>query len=151
MGNNVNGGDRGALPHPPGGMGGGEMNEKHGWKPGAVSQHKQQQQPPDLASQLQYSIMEQNKLNKDRYRGGDSPMPATIPYNQAHESHTGGSYNSSDRGSSSTSGSQGQKKGGRTPKVPKQSTLNWADLLPPPPANPPPCRGKAGDSRQERI
>lgn len=40
----------------------------------------------------------------DRYRGGDSPMPATIPYNQTHDSHTGGSYNSSDRGSSSTSG-----------------------------------------------
>lgn len=31
-------------------------------------------------------------------------MPATIPYNQTHDSHTGGSYNSSDRGSSSTSG-----------------------------------------------
>uniref|UniRef100_A0A669EQ01 Roundabout, axon guidance receptor, homolog 1 (Drosophila) n=1 Tax=Oreochromis niloticus TaxID=8128 RepID=A0A669EQ01_ORENI len=76
----------------------------------------------------------------DRYRGGDSPMPATIPYSQTHDSHTGGSYNSSDRGSSSTSGSQGQKKGVRTPKVPKQSTMNWADLLPPPPANPPPSR-----------
>lgn len=67
-------------------------------------------------------------------------MPATIPYNQTHDSHTGGSYNSSDRGSSSTSGSQGQKKGVRTPKLPKQSTMNWADLLPPPPANPPPSR-----------
>ncbi|KAM9732765.1 roundabout homolog 1 isoform 9-T9 [Menidia menidia] len=76
----------------------------------------------------------------DRYRGGDSPMPATIPYNQTHDSHTGGSYNSSDRGSSSTSGSQGHKKGVRTPKLPKQSTMNWADLLPPPPANPPPTR-----------
>ncbi|XP_042271388.1 roundabout homolog 1 isoform X3 [Thunnus albacares] len=76
----------------------------------------------------------------DRYRGGDSPMPATIPYNHSHDSHTGGSYNSSDRGSSSTSGSQGQKKGVRTPKLPKQSTMNWADLLPPPPANPPPSR-----------
>lgn len=43
-------------------------------------------------------------LPPDRYRGGDSPMPATIPYNQTHDSHTGGSYNSSDRGSSSTSG-----------------------------------------------
>ncbi|XP_044058651.1 roundabout homolog 1 isoform X7 [Siniperca chuatsi] len=76
----------------------------------------------------------------DRYRGGDSPMPATIPYNQTHDNHIGGSYNSSDRGSSSTSGSQGQKKGVRTPKLPKQSTMNWADLLPPPPANPPPSR-----------
>uniref|UniRef100_A0A4W5KGT9 Roundabout guidance receptor 1 n=1 Tax=Hucho hucho TaxID=62062 RepID=A0A4W5KGT9_9TELE len=37
-------------------------------------------------------------------------------------------------------GSQGQKKGVRTPKLPKQSTMNWADLLPPPPTNPAPCR-----------
>uniref|UniRef100_A0A3B3BAK1 Roundabout, axon guidance receptor, homolog 1 (Drosophila) n=1 Tax=Oryzias melastigma TaxID=30732 RepID=A0A3B3BAK1_ORYME len=115
--------------------GGGELNEKHCWKPVSVQQQKQ-----EMGSQLQYSIMEQNRLNKDRYRGGDSPMPATIPYNQTHESHTGGSYNSSDRGSSSTSGSQGHKKGVRTPKLPKQSTMNWADLLPPPPANPPPSR-----------
>uniref|UniRef100_A0A8C7Z9H1 Roundabout, axon guidance receptor, homolog 1 (Drosophila) n=1 Tax=Oryzias sinensis TaxID=183150 RepID=A0A8C7Z9H1_9TELE len=115
--------------------GGGEMNEKHCWKPVSMQQQKQ-----EMGSQLQYSIMEQNRLNKDRYRGGDSPMPATIPYNQTHESHTGGSYNSSDRGSSSTSGSQGHKKGVRTPKLPKQSTMNWADLLPPPPANPPPSR-----------
>ncbi|XP_036005896.1 roundabout homolog 1 isoform X9 [Fundulus heteroclitus] len=76
----------------------------------------------------------------DRYRGGDSPMPTTIPYNQTHDTHTGGSYNSSDRGSSSTSGSQGHKKGIRTPKISKQSTMNWADLLPPPPANPAPMR-----------
>uniref|UniRef100_UPI003AAF2424 roundabout homolog 1 n=1 Tax=Centroberyx gerrardi TaxID=166262 RepID=UPI003AAF2424 len=143
MGNNMNT-DRGTGGSGGGGGGGGgggvggggEVNEKHCWKPPPTQQQKQQ----DLGSQLQYNIMEQNKLNKDRYRGGDSPMPATIPYNQAHESHTGGSYNSSDRGSSSTSGSQGQKKGVRTPKLPKQSTMNWADLLPPPPANPPPCR-----------
>uniref|UniRef100_A0A8C5GTV1 Roundabout, axon guidance receptor, homolog 1 (Drosophila) n=1 Tax=Gouania willdenowi TaxID=441366 RepID=A0A8C5GTV1_GOUWI len=115
--------------------GGGDLNEKHCWKPPSIQQQKQ-----EMGSQLQYSIMEQNKLNKDRYRGGDSPMPATIPYNQTHDSHTGGSYNSSDRGSSSTSGSQGQKKGMRTPKLAKQSTMNWADLLPPPPANPPPSR-----------
>ncbi|XP_037122879.1 roundabout homolog 1 isoform X1 [Syngnathus acus] len=110
--------------------GGGELNDKHCWKPPGGVLHPKQE--------LQYSIMEQNKLNKDRYRGGDPPMmPATIPYN----SHTGGSYNSSDRGSSgSTSGSQGQKKGTRTPKLPKQSTMNWGDLLPPPPANPPPTR-----------
>ncbi|XP_041659234.1 roundabout homolog 1 isoform X2 [Cheilinus undulatus] len=135
MGNNINsdrgtGGSGGGV-----GLGvGGEMNEKHCWKPSSVQQQKQ-----DMGSQLQYNIMEQNKLNKDRYRGGDSPMPATIPYNQTHDSH-GGSYNSSDRGSSSTSGSQGHKKGVRTPKLPKQSTMNWADLLPPPPANPPPSR-----------
>lgn len=35
-------------------------------------------------------------------------------------------------------GSQGHKKGARTPKVPKQGGMNWADLLPPPPAHPPP-------------
>ncbi|XP_074496605.1 roundabout homolog 1 isoform X2 [Sebastes fasciatus] len=134
MGNNVNA-DRGTGGSGGGLLGGGEMNEKHCWKPTSVHQQKQ-----EMGSQLQYNIMEQNKLNKDRYRGGDSPMPATIPYNQTHDSHTGGSYNSSDRGSSSTSGSQGQKKGVRTPKLPKQSTMNWADLLPPPPANPPPSR-----------
>ncbi|XP_063763484.1 roundabout homolog 1 [Eleginops maclovinus] len=134
MGNHVNP-DRGTGGSGGGLLGVGEMNEKHCWKPTSVQQQKQ-----EMGSQLQYNIMEQNKLNKDRYRGGDSPMPATIPYNQTHDSHTGGSYNSSDRGSSSTSGSQGQKKGVRTPKLPKQSTMNWADLLPPPPANPPPSR-----------
>lgn len=55
-------------------------------------------------------------------------MPATIPYNHAHDSHTGGSYNSSDRGSSSTSGKRGRDlraqkdsrrggKGGTKPQV----------------------------------
>ncbi|XP_061828600.1 roundabout homolog 1 [Nerophis lumbriciformis] len=127
MSNNMNA-DRGTS-----GSGGGELNDKHCWKPAGL-------QKQEMGSQLQYSIMEQNKLNKDRYRGGDTPTPATIPYNHSHDSHTGGSYNSSDRGSSSTSGSQGQKKGTRTPKLPKQSTMNWADLLPPPPANPPPTR-----------
>ncbi|XP_055369859.1 roundabout homolog 1 isoform X2 [Betta splendens] len=133
LGNNINS-DRGTGGSG-GGLGvGGEVNEKHCWKPTSL------QQKQEMSSQLQYSIMEQNKLNKDRYRGGDNPVPATIPYNQSHDSHTVGSYNSSDRGSSSTSGSQGQKKGMRTPKLPKQSTMNWTDLLPPPPANPPPSR-----------
>ncbi|XP_034024256.1 LOW QUALITY PROTEIN: roundabout homolog 1 [Thalassophryne amazonica] len=134
VGNNMNA-DRGTGGSGVGLGGGGDMNEKHCWKPTTAQQQKQ-----EIGSQLQYNIMEQNKLNKDRYRGGDNPMPATIPYNQTHDSHTGGCYNSSDRGSSSTSGSQGQKKGMRTPKLPKQSTMNWADLLPPPPANPPPSR-----------
>ncbi|XP_047246912.1 roundabout homolog 1 isoform X1 [Girardinichthys multiradiatus] len=133
MGNNMNS-DRGTGGSGGGLGGGGEVNEKHCWKPPSV------QQKQEMGSQLQYNILEQNKLNKDRYRGGDSPMPATIPYNQTHDTHTGGSYNSSDRGSSSTSGSQGHKKGVRTPKLPKQSTMNWADLLPPPPVNPAPMR-----------
>ncbi|XP_041128209.1 roundabout homolog 1-like isoform X2 [Polyodon spathula] len=115
IGNNINSGNT-------------EMNEKH-WKPSI----QQKQEVPAL----QYNIMEQNKLNKD-YRVTDTSIPATIPYNQSHDQSTAGSYNSSDRGSN-TSGSQGHKKS-RTPKIPKQTTLNWADLLPPPPANPPPCR-----------
>uniref|UniRef100_A0A8C8RCG5 Roundabout guidance receptor 1 n=1 Tax=Pelusios castaneus TaxID=367368 RepID=A0A8C8RCG5_9SAUR len=104
----------------------GETNEKH-WKPSV--QQKQEVAP------IQYNIMEQNKLNKD-YRVNDNMAP-TIPYNQSYDQNTGEAYNSSDRGSS-TSGSQGHKKGARTPKVPKQAGMNWADLLPPPPAHPPP-------------
>uniref|UniRef100_A0A8D2QMF4 Roundabout guidance receptor 1 n=1 Tax=Zosterops lateralis melanops TaxID=1220523 RepID=A0A8D2QMF4_ZOSLA len=106
--------------------GSGDNNEKH-WKP---SVQQKQEVPP-----IQYNIMEQNKLNKD-YRVNDNIAP-TIPYNQSYDQNTGGSYNSSDRGSS-TSGSQGHKKGARTPKAPKQAGMNWADLLPPPPAHPPP-------------
>ncbi|OWK00425.1 hypothetical protein Celaphus_00019491 [Cervus elaphus hippelaphus] len=106
--------------------GSGDSAEKH-WK--APGQQKQ-----EVAS-IQYNIMEQNKLNKD-YRANDTIAP-TIPYNQSYDQNTGGSYNSSDRGSS-TSGSQGHKKGARTPKVPKQGGMSWADLLPPPPAHPPP-------------
>ncbi|XP_066478768.1 roundabout homolog 1 isoform X3 [Tiliqua scincoides] len=69
------------------------------------------------------------------YRVNDNAP--TIPYNQTYDQNTGGSYNSSDRGSS-TSGSQGHKKGARTPKASKQAGMNWADLLPPPPVHPPP-------------
>ncbi|XP_025070345.1 roundabout homolog 1 isoform X5 [Alligator sinensis] len=106
--------------------GSGDTNEKH-WKPSV--QQKQEVAP------MQYNIMEQNKLNKD-YRVNENIAP-TIPYNQSYDQNTGGSYNSSDRGSN-TSGSQGHKKGARTPKAPKQAGMNWADLLPPPPAHPPP-------------
>ncbi|KAA0701788.1 Roundabout -like protein 1 [Triplophysa tibetana] len=73
----------------------------------------------------------------DHYRG-EGNISVTIPYNQSQETHTGGTYSSSDRGSS-TSGSQGQKKGGRTTKHAKQNPMNWTELLPPPPVNPPPC------------
>uniref|UniRef100_A0A8C8H0X9 Roundabout guidance receptor 1 n=1 Tax=Oncorhynchus tshawytscha TaxID=74940 RepID=A0A8C8H0X9_ONCTS len=99
-------------------------------------------QPPShlQKTQMQYNIMEQNnRLNKDHYRG-DGPLQGTVPYNQAHEHSTGGSHHSSDRGSSSTSGSQSHKKGTRTPKLPKTNTVNWGEPLPPPPANPPPSR-----------
>uniref|UniRef100_A0A8C9SV27 Roundabout guidance receptor 1 n=1 Tax=Scleropages formosus TaxID=113540 RepID=A0A8C9SV27_SCLFO len=82
-----------------GGGGGGSSggDEKHCWKPPSGQSQKQS----EVTTQLQYNIMEQNKLNK---------------------------------------GSQGQKKGARTPKLSKQGNMNWADMLPPPPANPPPCR-----------
>ncbi|XP_067849518.1 roundabout homolog 1 isoform X2 [Heptranchias perlo] len=104
-----------------------ELNDKH-WKPSL--QAKQEMSP------IQYNIMEQNKLNKD-YRLAETSSIPTIPYNQSSDHGTGGSYNSSDRGSN-TSGSQGHKKSGRAPKMPKQGGMNWADLLPPPPAHPPP-------------
>uniref|UniRef100_A0A8C7E507 Roundabout guidance receptor 1 n=2 Tax=Elapinae TaxID=42168 RepID=A0A8C7E507_NAJNA len=102
-----------------------DSNEKH-WKPS--TQQKQEVAP------IQYNIMEQNKLNKD-YRVNDNVT--TIPYNQTYDQNTGGSYNSSDRGSS-TSGSQGHKKGAKTPKTSKQAGMNWAEVLPPPPVHPPP-------------
>uniref|UniRef100_A0A671QAH6 Roundabout homolog 1-like n=1 Tax=Sinocyclocheilus anshuiensis TaxID=1608454 RepID=A0A671QAH6_9TELE len=118
-----------------GGSGGGsaDLNEKQSWKSSQGTPQKQ----ADINTPLQYNVMEQNKLNKDRYRG-EGPISGTIPYNQAQDALTGGTYSSSDRGSS-TSGSQGQKKGGRTTKQAKQNTMNWTELLPPP-VNPPPCQ-----------
>uniref|UniRef100_A0A673M2K9 Roundabout, axon guidance receptor, homolog 1 (Drosophila) n=1 Tax=Sinocyclocheilus rhinocerous TaxID=307959 RepID=A0A673M2K9_9TELE len=119
-----------------GGSGGGsaDLNEKQSWKSSQGTPQKQ----ADINTPLQYNVMEQNKLNKDHYRG-EGPISGTIPYNQAQDALTGGTYSSSDRGSS-TSGSQGQKKGGRTTKQAKQNTMNWTELLPPPPVNPPPCQ-----------
>lgn len=57
MGNNMNS-DRGTGGSG-GGLGdGGEINEKHCWNPPSV------QQKQEMGSQLQYNILEQNKLNK---------------------------------------------------------------------------------------
>ncbi|XP_043115013.1 roundabout homolog 1 isoform X1 [Puntigrus tetrazona] len=119
-----------------GGSGGGstDLNEKQSWKSSQGTPQKQ----ADINMPLQYNVMEQNKLNKDHYRG-EGPVSGTIPYNQAQDVLTGGTYSSSDRGSS-TSGSQGQKKGGRSTKQIKQNPMNWTELLPPPPVNPPPCQ-----------
>ncbi|RXN13824.1 roundabout -like protein [Labeo rohita] len=119
-----------------GGSGGGsaDLNEKQSWKSSQGTPQKQ----ADINMPLQYNVMEQNKLNKDHYRG-EGPVSGTIPYNQAQDVLTGGTYSSSDRGSS-TSGSQGQKKGGRSTKQVKQNPMNWTELLPPPPVNPPPCQ-----------
>ncbi|XP_071191018.1 roundabout homolog 1-like isoform X1 [Salvelinus alpinus] len=99
-------------------------------------------QPPSQLQKahMQYNIMEQsNRLNKDHYRG-DGPLQGTVPYNQAHEHHTGGSHHSSDRGSNSTFGSQSHKKGIRTPKLPKTNTVNRGEPLHPSPAKPPPSQ-----------
>lgn len=42
--------------------------------------------------------------SSDLYRGGEVSLPPTIPYNQANDHSSAGSYHSSDRGSNSTSG-----------------------------------------------
>lgn len=68
MGNNINP-DRGTGGSGGGPGGGGEVNEKHCWKPTSV-----QQQKPEMGSQLQYIIMEQNKLNKGECVEYPAPM-----------------------------------------------------------------------------
>lgn len=85
--------------------------------------------PKEMAAQMQYNILEQNMLNKgkpgmnfatseceknvnenafvsaDNLQGSEGAIyPKTLPYNQNRELGTGGSHNSSDRGSNSTSG-----------------------------------------------
>ncbi|XP_076025155.1 roundabout homolog 1-like [Genypterus blacodes] len=89
--------------------------------------------PKEMAAQMQYNIMEQNMLNMDHLQGSEAVShPKHIPYSQAHDQSTGGSRHSSDRGSSSTSGSQNHKKGMRPPKMPKHNTVTWGEPLPPP-------------------
>ncbi|XP_035391356.1 roundabout homolog 1-like [Electrophorus electricus] len=105
------------------GPGPGDFNDKR-WK-------ALQPKPPEMTSSLQFNIVEQNK---DHY------LPPTISYSQANEHGSAGSYHSSDRASNSTSGSQNHKKGTRTPKMSKQSAVNWAEPLPPPGLNPPASR-----------
>ncbi|KAM9333815.1 roundabout homolog 1-like [Pholidichthys leucotaenia] len=86
--------------------------------------------PKEMAAQMQYSMSEQN--NKDHLPGGEGPLrPKVMPCSRS----TGGSHHSSDRGSSSTSGSQNQMKGARPPKIPKHIAVNWGDVAPPPHAN----------------
>uniref|UniRef100_A0A4W3JYY1 Roundabout guidance receptor 1 n=1 Tax=Callorhinchus milii TaxID=7868 RepID=A0A4W3JYY1_CALMI len=77
-----------------------ELNEKH-WKPSLQGKHE--------VSSVQYNIMEQNKLNKGAAQGipvylrlAESSTIPTIPYNQGSDHNTAGSYNSSDRGSSTS-------------------------------------------------
>lgn len=79
LGNNMNA-DRGTGGSG-GGLGiGGELNEKHCWKPPSIQQQKQ-----DLGSQLQYNIMEQNKLNKGEFV--DYPAAALKRASPRHDLH----------------------------------------------------------------
>lgn len=79
LGNNMNT-DRGTGGSG-GGLGiGGELNEKHCWKPPSMQQQKQ-----DLGSQLQYNIMEQNKLNKGEFV--DYPAAALKRASPRHDLH----------------------------------------------------------------
>uniref|UniRef100_UPI003AAED308 roundabout homolog 1-like n=1 Tax=Centroberyx gerrardi TaxID=166262 RepID=UPI003AAED308 len=91
--------------------------------------------PKEMAAQMQYNIMEQNRLNKDHLQGGEGMIQKSVPYIQAQDHSTGGSHHSSDRGSNSTSGSQNHKKGSRPPKTPKQTAVSWGEPLSPPHAN----------------
>uniref|UniRef100_A0A8D3BVL3 Roundabout-like 1-like n=1 Tax=Scophthalmus maximus TaxID=52904 RepID=A0A8D3BVL3_SCOMX len=96
--------------------------------------------PREMAAQMQYNIIEQNMLNKgkagDHLQGSDGMIhPKTIAYSQSRDHSTAGSHHSSDRGSSSTSGSQNQKKGMRCPKIPKHNAVSWGEALSAPHAN----------------
>uniref|UniRef100_A0A8C1LAJ2 Roundabout, axon guidance receptor, homolog 1 (Drosophila) n=1 Tax=Cyprinus carpio TaxID=7962 RepID=A0A8C1LAJ2_CYPCA len=117
-----------------GGSGGGsaDLNEKQSWKSSQGTPQKQ----ADINTPLQYNVMEQNKLNKDHFRG-EGPISGTIPYNQAQDVLTGGTYSSSDRGSSTS---------GKTSIHPSLSIYlssylaqnqNELYYLPPPPIPPP--------------
>ncbi|XP_047463471.1 roundabout homolog 1-like isoform X2 [Mugil cephalus] len=90
--------------------------------------------PKEMAAQMQYNLSEQT--SKDHLQGSEGIIhPKTIPYIQARDHSTGGSHHSSDRGSSSTSGSQNQKRGTRAPKIPKHTAVSWGEALSPPHAN----------------
>ncbi|XP_028322236.1 roundabout homolog 1-like isoform X2 [Gouania willdenowi] len=87
--------------------------------------------PKEMAAQMQYNLMDQK--SKDHLQGGEGMNhPKTILYNQSGDHSTGGSHHSSDRSSTSTSGSQNQKKGGRAPKILKHTAVNWGDVVSPP-------------------
>uniref|UniRef100_A0A3B3YQ81 Roundabout, axon guidance receptor, homolog 1 (Drosophila) n=1 Tax=Poecilia mexicana TaxID=48701 RepID=A0A3B3YQ81_9TELE len=82
--------------------------------------------PKEMAALMQHSTAEQrcNDL-----QGSEGMIhPKTMPYNQTRDHSTGGSHQSSDRGSS-TSGSQNQRKGMRAQKIPKHNVVNWGDAV----------------------
>nr|XP_020454588.1 roundabout homolog 1-like isoform X2 [Monopterus albus] len=98
---------------------------------------KQPPNPPpiskEMAAQMQYKILEQNRLNTDHLQVNDGMIHSkSIPCNQTRDHSTGGSHHSSDRGSNSTAGSQNQKKATRAPKMPKHNAVSWGEALSPP-------------------
>uniref|UniRef100_A0A8C9T8M7 Roundabout guidance receptor 1 n=1 Tax=Scleropages formosus TaxID=113540 RepID=A0A8C9T8M7_SCLFO len=105
-----------------GGGGGGSSggDEKHCWKPPSGQSQKQS---------------EQGGLDQTPVTRPLEPMPTNEGASliATHPTHHIPAFLSS-------ISSFGQKKGARTPKLSKQGNMNWADMLPPPPANPPPCR-----------
>ncbi|XP_037125480.1 roundabout homolog 1-like isoform X1 [Syngnathus acus] len=89
--------------------------------------------PKEMATQMQYNIIEQNVRNKDHLEGNEGLVHhKSSPYNHNQDHSMGGSHHSSDRGSNSTSGSQNQKKGPRAMKTPKHTAVSWGDALSPP-------------------
>ncbi|MED6257841.1 hypothetical protein ATANTOWER_032333, partial [Ataeniobius toweri] len=83
--------------------------------------------PKEMAALMQHSTTEQNSND---LQGSEGMIhPKTIPYNRTRNHSTGGSHQSSDKGSNSTSGSQNQKKGMRPQKIPKHNAVSWGDAL----------------------
>ncbi|XP_032432047.1 roundabout homolog 1-like isoform X2 [Xiphophorus hellerii] len=83
--------------------------------------------PKEMAALMQHSTAEQSCND---LQGSEGMIhPKTMPYNQTRDHSTGGSHQSSDRGSNSTSGSQNQKKGMRAQKIPKHIAVSWGDTV----------------------
>ncbi|XP_077596344.1 roundabout homolog 1-like isoform X1 [Stigmatopora nigra] len=80
--------------------------------------------PKEMATQMQYNIIEQNVLNKDVPAGNDG----LVHLKMFADHNSGGS----DRSSNGTSGSQNQKKGPRANRTPKHAAVTWADAFSPP-------------------
>ncbi|XP_054899633.1 roundabout homolog 1-like isoform X1 [Poeciliopsis prolifica] len=83
--------------------------------------------PKEMAALMQHSTAEQSCND---LQGSEGMIhPKTMPYNQTRDHSTGGSHQSSDRGSNSTSGSQNQKKGLRAQKIPKHNAVSWGGAV----------------------
>ncbi|XP_024121650.1 roundabout homolog 1 isoform X3 [Oryzias melastigma] len=91
-------------------------------------------QPPNLppitkemAAQMQHSMAEQSSKDLQGSEGG--VIHPKLMLNHTHNHGTGSSSHSSDRGSSSTSGSAIQRKGVRAPKTSKHNGVSWGEQL----------------------